>query len=88
MLLPGLTYVFGTVRRGTVRGAASGTENVHRHLKMNAYTSVGILLNCPLEQTALLFAKFQVFKTTLFFFYSASPQFCTRKSSRNFQNFQ
>ena len=41
MLLRGLTYVCSTVRRGTVRAAASGIENFHRHLQMNACTSVG-----------------------------------------------
>ena len=57
MLLRGLTCVCNTVRLETVRGAASRTENFHRYLQMNAYTSVGILLNCSLQQTALLVGK-------------------------------
>ena len=70
-----LTYECSTLRRGTVRGAASGTENFHRHLQMNANTSVGILLNCPLQQTALLVEKFQVFKPALFCFLFRQPSF-------------
>jgi hypothetical protein len=58
-----------------VRGAASGTQKFHRHLQMDAYTSVGILLNYPLQQTALLDEKFQVFKTTLFCFLFRQPSF-------------
>ena len=54
---------------GTVRGAASGAEQFHRHLQMDACTSVGISLNCPLHQTALLGEKFQAFKTTLSCFF-------------------
>jgi len=75
MLLSGLTYVCSTVRLMTVRGAASGAEKVHRHLQMDACTSVSILLNCPSQQTALLVEKFQVFKTTFFYLLFRQPSF-------------
>jgi hypothetical protein len=59
---------------GTVQGAASVTENFHRHLQMNACTSVGIFIKLSFTTNGVVSRKFSsVGDNTFLFFISPAP---------------